>query len=42
MFALKSFKWISNIINFTKEITFTYSAWYINKIYQRYEILAIV
>ena len=28
MFALKSFKWISNIINFTKEITFMYKAWY--------------
>ena len=28
MFALKSFKWISNIINFTKEITFMYRAWY--------------
>ena len=27
MFALKSFKWISNIINFTKEITFMYRAW---------------
>ena len=26
MFALKSFKWISNIINFTKEITFMYRA----------------